>query len=184
MKKIFVFCVFLFLVACKSNSSDDDQPDVGIETIAPEVGTWIRACSPLDDVITSEIFDDAELSPAWWVERLEITENRIVVTRSVYADDMCETPLSFGDEFGMDIQCFGQTRESILVQGTYDVLSFPYIDDSGIPDVPEGCDLASEPGMNVYPVGDLLYRAYYMDAMNMNPSELVVDFNEVFERVE
>ena len=64
------------------------------------------------------------------------------------------------------------------------MLSFPYIDDTGNPDVPEGCDLASEPGINVYPVGDVLYRAFYTDAMSSNPSELVVDFNKVFERVE
>lgn len=38
--------------------------------------------------------------------------------------------------------------------------------------------------MNVYPVGDVLYRAYYTDAMSSEPSELVVDFNQVFERIQ
>ena len=184
MKRLLVLGFVLFLVACKSNNSDDSQPNVEAETSAPEVGTWTRSCSPLDDVITSEIFDDAGLLPAWWVERLEIEENGIVVTRSVYVDETCETPLSIDDENGLVIQCFGQTSEKVLVQGTYDVLSFPYIDDSGNPEVPESCDFASEPAMNVYPVGDLMYRAFYTDVMKSNPSELVVDFNKVFERVE
>lgn len=184
MKGILAVVFVLFLVACKSNDSDDNQPGAGAGTIAPETGTWVRACSPLDDAITAEVFDDAGLLPAWWVERLEIAENRIVVTRSVYVDESCETPLFFDDKTGIEIQCFGQTRERVLVQGTYDVVRFPYIDDSGNPQVPESCDLASEPAMNVYPVGDLLYRAFYTDAMTSNPSELVVDFNTVFERAE
>ena len=183
MKEILVVGCVLFLAACKSSNSDNDQPDVGAETIAPEVGSWIRACSPIDDVITAEIFYDGELS-ARWVERLDITENTIVVSRSVYIDEMCETPLSFEDGPGIVLQCFGETRERVLVQGVYEVLSFPYIDDRYNPQVPESCDLASEPGMNVYPVGDVLYRAYYTDAMSSEPSELVVDFNQVFERVQ
>jgi len=96
---------------------------------------------------------------------------------------MCETPLSFEDGPGTVLQCFGETPQRVLVQGVYEVLSFPYIDDRYNPQVPGSCDLASEPGMNVYPVGDVLYRAYYTDAMSSEPSELVVDFNQVFERV-
>lgn len=184
MKQVLVLSLFLFLVACKSSNSHDGQTDVGAETIVAEAETWVRPCSPVDDVITSEILDDAGLLPAWWVERLEIAENRIIVTRSVYVDEICGTPLTLDGGKVLEVQCFGQNQERVLVQGTYDVLSFPYIDDTGNPDIPESCDLASEPGMNVYPVGDLLYRAFYTDAMSRNPSELVVDFNEVFERVE
>lgn len=184
MKQVLVFGLFLFLVGCKSSTSDGGQPDVAAESIAAETETWIRSCSPIDDVITSEILDDAGLLPAWWVERLEIAENKIIVTRSVYVDEICETPLTLDGENGLVVQCFGHNQERVLVQGTYDVLSFPYIDDIGDPDIPESCGLASEPGMNVYPVGDLLYRAFYSDAMSSNPSELVVDFNKVFERVE
>ena len=184
MKQALIFGLFLFLVACKSSNSDDGQPDDGTETTTAEAETWIRPCSPVDDVITSVILDDAGLLPAWWVERLEIAENKITVTRSVYVDEVCETPLTPDGENGLVIQCVGEGQERVLVQGTYDVLSFPYIDDTGNPDVPEGCDLASELGINVYPVGDVLYRAFYTDAMSSNPSELVVDFNKVFERVE
>lgn len=45
-------------MACKSNYSDDGQPDVGAETIAAEAETWVSPCSPVDDVITSEILDN------------------------------------------------------------------------------------------------------------------------------
>lgn len=184
MKEILVVGCVLFLAACKSSNSDNDQPDVAAKTIATEVGSWIRACSPIDDVITASIFDDAEFLPVWWVERLDITENAIAVTRSVYVDKMCETPLSFEDGPGTVLQCFGETPQRVLVQGVYEALSFPYIDDRYNPQVPGSCDLPAEPGMNVYPVGDVLYRAYYTDAMSSEPSELVVDFNQVFERVQ
>ena len=183
----FVLCVacISILLGCKSGQSGTVEPvntvEPGDDTLA---GDWVRSCSPVDDTITEEVLSDAGMLPLWWVEQLEITSQGFSVVRTLYADDACSTPFTNPDDEPVVLMCEGSERETYLVQDTYDVTSLIHTDSSGIPDIPGTCDLPSEPALNVFPSGDVLYRAYYTDDLNGDPPDLVVNFNEEFERLE
>ncbi len=67
------------------------------------------------------------------------------VVRKVYIDDSCSTPAIGSKDEPEVFECQGTDRKSILVQGTYDVVSFVSADSSGMPDRQGTCDPPSEP---------------------------------------
>lgn len=184
MKGSFVVILALLVVGCKPGSSDKDQPDRTVEDADTFAGSWVRACSPVDDMRTLLVFEDGDLLPVWWIERLEFQHNKVEVSRTLYVDDLCETEFAFENGSNILMRCYGVAQGTVLVQDTYAVHSFPYSDDRGLLNNSGSCDLLSEPAMNLYPVGDVMYRAYYTDPSLRDSSSLVVDFNKVFERVE
>lgn len=181
----FILCVVCLsiLIGCNSGQSGSNEvadPKGPGDSVA---GYWVRACSSMDDRVTAELFSDAGLLPLWWVERLEVDFRGFKVVREIYSDDSCSTPLTSTDDAPLIVECQGTDRTSYLVQDTYEVTSFVYSDSSGFPDRPDTCDLPSEPALNIYPSGDVLYRAYYAANSTGESSGIFVDFNKAFERM-
>ena len=123
--KFFVcaFCL-LILIGCNSDSSESSGSVETAESSDSDslIGRWARACSPVDDSVTSELFSDADLLPLWWKEELEVSSQGFRVVRDVYTDDSCSTPLIDNDDEPMVLACQGTDRESALAQGTYEVI--------------------------------------------------------------
>lgn len=177
------FLGLVVLTGCKSggDSSGEPVPEVSeeiSEVVDPFVGVWERPCSPIDDVVTQEIFSDAELLPLWWIERLTVEESQFEVSRTVYSDEECQTDWVVGGEPASSLECRGEVRAEMESMQGYELTSFVY---KSI--YPEDCDIAAEPSLNVYLVGDRLYRAFYPDLVSLSEGIVFVDFNVFFEKV-